>query len=123
MEISYGYWSIGEGRNFCRDRGSHGARFWIIGIDLWEICLFHELTLRGFNVERQKSQPTEYKGLQIDEGYRLDLLSGGRIILELKVVDKINDVHYAQLLTYLKLSGRKLGYLINLNTTLLKHGR
>jgi len=61
--------------------------------------------------------------LQIDEGYRLDLLSGGRIILELKVVDKINDVHYAQLLTYLKLSGRKLGYLINLNTTLLKHGR
>jgi GxxExxY protein len=88
----------------------------------YERCLFHELTLRGIKVERQKSQPIEYKGLQIDEGYRLDLLVDGRIILELKVVDRINDIHYAQLLTYLKLSGCNLGFLINFNTTLLKHG-
>lgn len=88
----------------------------------YERCLFHELTLRGIMVERQKSQPIEYKGLQIDEGYRLDLLVDRQIILELKVVDKINDIHYAQLLTYLKLSSCKLGFLINFNTTLLKHG-
>ena len=79
------------------------------------------MTLRGIEVERQKSKPIDYKGLRIDEGYRLDFSVDGRIILELKVVDKINDVHYVQLLTYLKLSGCNLGCLINFNTTLLKH--
>ncbi len=88
----------------------------------YERCLFHELLLRGIKAERQKKQPIDYKGLKIDEGYRIDILVENEVILELKVVDEFSNVHIAQLLTYLKLSGCKLGYLINFNTNVLKNG-
>jgi len=89
---------------------------------IYERCLIHELQLKGIKAERQKKQPINYKGLEIDEGYRIDILVENEVILELKVVDQLNNVHTAQLLTYLKLSGCKLGYLINFNTELLKNG-
>jgi GxxExxY protein len=88
----------------------------------YEACLVHELTHRGLSVERQKSLPVHFRGIQLDAGYRLDLLVEGCVILELKVVDELTKVHYAQMLTYLKLSGHKLGFLINFNAVPLKHG-
>ena len=88
----------------------------------YERCLIHELLLRDIKAERQKKQPIVYKGLEIDEGYRIDILVEDEIILELKVVEELNNVHMAQLLTYLKLSGCRLGYLINFNTEVLKNG-
>jgi len=88
----------------------------------YERCLVYELTLRGIKAERQKAQPIYYKGLELDEGYRIDILVNGTIILELKAVDAINDIHRAQILTYLKLSNCTLGYLINFNVLLLKDG-
>ncbi len=88
----------------------------------YERCVMHELSLRGIKAERQKPQPIHYKGLELEEGYRLDILVEGEIVLELKVVDHINNLHTAQLLTYLKLSGCFLGYLINFNVPVLKEG-
>lgn len=88
----------------------------------YERCLVHELSLRGIKTERQKVQPIIYKGLELDEGYRLDILVDHQIILELKVVDSLNDIHTAQLLTYLKLSDLRLGYLLNFNVTQMKQG-
>lgn len=88
----------------------------------YEACLAHELNLQGIKAVRQQKQPIHYKGLEIDEAYRIDVIVEDRIILELKVVDQLNDIHLAQLLTYLKLSGCSLGYLINFNVPLLKNG-
>jgi len=88
----------------------------------YERCLVQELTLRGIKTERQKTQPIHYKGLHLDEGYRIDVLVDDQIVLELKVVDHLTDVHIAQLLTYLKLSGHRIGYLLNFNVKLLKSG-
>ena len=88
----------------------------------YEACLVHELTDRGLSVERQKSLPVMYRGAQIEAGYRLDLLVEGCVVLELKAVDELNKIHYAQLLTYLKLSGHRLGFLINFNAVPLKNG-
>ncbi len=85
-------------------------------------CLAHELNLQGVKAVRQRKQPIFYKGLEIDEAYRIDVIVEDKIILELKVVDELNNVHLAQLLTYLKLSGCSLGYLINFNVPLLKDG-
>jgi GxxExxY protein len=88
----------------------------------YERCLDHELSLRGIQGIRQKKQPITYKGLELDEGYRLDILVENQIILELKVVDQLNNIHTAQLITYLKLSGCTLGYLLNFNVTKMKDG-
>ena len=88
----------------------------------YEVCLVHELTNRGLSVERQKSLPVIYRGAQIDAGYRLDMLVEGCVVLELKAVDELSKIHYAQLLTYLKLSGHRLGFLINFNAVPLKNG-
>jgi GxxExxY protein len=88
----------------------------------YEACLAHELELRGYKVERQKPQPIEYKGLRIENGYRLDLCINECVIIELKAVEELHPIHKAQLLTYLKLSKTSLGYLINFNTTLIKQG-
>ena len=88
----------------------------------YEACLAHELNLQNIKAVRQRKQPIHYKGLEIDEAYRIDVIVEDQIILELKVVDKLNDIHLAQLLTYLKLSGCSLGYLINFNVPLLKNG-
>jgi GxxExxY protein len=88
----------------------------------YEACLAHELILQGIKAVRQKKQPIIYKGLEIDEAYRIDVIVEDQIILELKVVDELNNIHMAQLLTYLKLSGCTLGYLMNFNVPLLKDG-
>jgi GxxExxY protein len=85
-------------------------------------CLCHELSLRKLNFEREARIAVGYKGLLIDNAYRADLVVGGRLLVELKSVAKIESLHKAQLLTYLRLTGKKLGLLINFNTELVKHG-
>ncbi len=87
-----------------------------------ETCLDYELTKRGFTVERQVPQPVIYEEIAIDAGYRLDLLINGLVIIELKAIEQLAPIHTAQLLTYLKLSKRTLGLLINFNTPLIKQG-
>ena len=88
----------------------------------YEACLEHELTKRGFTVERQKTQPVHYGGIVIDAGYRLDLLVNDSVIIELKAVEQLLPIHQAQLTTYLKLSRKTLGFLINFNVPLIKNG-
>jgi len=88
----------------------------------YEECLCYELAIRGFTFERQKPLPVSYKGVKLDCGYRLDIVVGGLVILELKAINSIEPIHEAQLLTYLKLSNLKLGILINFNVTILKNG-
>jgi len=88
----------------------------------YETCLAHELSLNNLKFERQKSLPVKYRGTVIDCGYRIDLLVENQAILELKSVEKLLPIHEAQLLTYLKLSGARMGLLINFNVKLLKHG-
>ena len=88
----------------------------------YETCLAYELAQRVLNVERQKPLPIVYKGISLDTGYRLDLLVERKILLELKAVDSLTPLHKAQLLSYLKLSGLRLGLLINFNIKMLKRG-
>ncbi len=87
-----------------------------------EACLEFELQDRGLKVERQKPLPVHYREVHVDCGYRIDLLVEDRVILELKAVDHLHPVHEAQLLSYLKLSGRHLGLLLNFNIPRLKEG-
>jgi len=88
----------------------------------YEKCLCRELELKGLCFEPQKSLPVKYKGIMISTGYRLDLVVENSIIIELKSVEKILPIHEAQLLTYLKLTGLKLGLIINFNVPVLKEG-
>lgn len=88
----------------------------------YQNCLFYELTQRGLHVEKEKALPIVYKEIQLDHGYRIDLLIENKIVLELKTVEYLNDVHEAQILTYLKLGEYPLGLLINFHTKLLKNG-
>ncbi len=88
----------------------------------YEECMSHELNLRGLSFERQKPLALTYKSKNLDCGYRLDIVIEGLVILELKAVDRIEPIHEAQLLTYLKLSSLKLGILINFNVPVLKKG-
>lgn len=88
----------------------------------YEECLFFELAKTGLQVEKQKPLPLVYEDVKLDVGYRVDLLINKKVIIEIKSVDAINDIHVAQLLTYLKLSGCKVGLLINFNVSLLKEG-
>ena len=88
----------------------------------YDECLCRELSICGLSFERQKPLAVSYKGVKLDCGYRLDVVVGGSVILELKTVDQIEPIHEAQLLTYLKLSGLKLGILINFNVPILKEG-
>ena len=88
----------------------------------YEECLSHEFSFRNFSFERQKSLPLIYKGKKLDCGYRLDLVVGNAIILELKSCEKIEPIQKAQLLTYLKLSGLHLGLILNFNTTVMRDG-
>jgi len=88
----------------------------------YEACLVFELVERGAQVERQKALPVRYRGVVIDCGYRIDLLVGGQLIVELKAVERILPVHEAQLLTYLRLSGLSVGLLLNFNVPVLKSG-
>ena len=88
----------------------------------YEECLCYELSLIGLQVERQKSLPIEYKGIKIDNGYRLDIVVENKVVIELKSVEILLPIHTAQLLTYLKLSHIKYGLLINFNVKSLKEG-
>ncbi len=88
----------------------------------YEGCLLHELAERELYAERQKALPVVYKGLHIDCGYRIDLLVGREVIVELKAVARIEPIHEAQLLSYLKLSGCHIGLLINFNVKQLTMG-
>ena len=88
----------------------------------YEECLCHELKLRGLHFQRQVPLPVAYKGVRLDCGYRLDVVVEDKVILELKSVQEIEAIHEAQLLTYLRLSGKRVGLLVNFNTVLLKDG-
>jgi GxxExxY protein len=88
----------------------------------YEACLAYELKKLNYLVESQKSLPVVYEEVKLDAGYRIDLLVESKIVIELKSVEAINDVHVAQILTYLKLSGNKIGLLINFNVKDLKEG-
>jgi GxxExxY protein len=89
---------------------------------VYEVCLLRELNKRGLNADRQVMLPIVYDGLRLDAGLRLDLVVERRVVVELKAVDALLAVHKAQLLTYLKLSGYRLGLLVNFNTALIKYG-
>lgn len=89
---------------------------------VYEICLAHELEKKGLRVERQVALPLVYESLRMDAGFRLDLLVEGRLIVEVKAVEVVLPVHISQVLTYLKLSGNRLGFLINFNVALIKDG-
>jgi GxxExxY protein len=88
----------------------------------YEECLFFELRQQNLKVEKQKPMPLIYKEVKLDIGYRLDILVENKVIIEVKSVDTFNEVHFAQILTYLKLSGCKLGLLVNFNVRHLKDG-
>jgi len=88
----------------------------------YDECLCHELKLQGIPFERQKPLPVNYKGIQLDCGYKLNILVDKLVILEVVAVEEIAPIHEAQLLTYLKLSGLWLGLLINFNVEVLKDG-
>jgi GxxExxY protein len=88
----------------------------------YEQCLAQELSLRNIAFERQKPLPVYYKGTQLDCGYRLDLLIDGTIVVEVKAIEALLPIHHAQLLSYLKLGGWKLGLLINFHVPLLRDG-
>lgn len=89
---------------------------------VYEGCMEHELQKKGLDVRRQVVLSVVYDELEFKEAYRLDLLVENSVIVEIKATERIHDVHRAQLLTYLKLSKRKLGLLITFNTELIKHG-
>lgn len=89
---------------------------------VYEKCLALELVERGFDVEVQKQIPVAYRNLRLDAGFRADLIVDRNVLVELKSVDTLQPVHTAQVLTYLKLTGLRLGFLINFNTRLLKDG-
>ena len=89
---------------------------------IYEECLAEELELRHFKVERQVNAPVHYKGRPLGRSMRMDMRVEGRVLVEVKTVDCFHDAHRAQLLTYLKLTGCKLGLLLNFNEALLKEG-
>jgi len=88
----------------------------------YEECLCHEFNLRGLKFQRQLALPVEYKDVKLDCGYRLDLVIEDSVVLELKCVEHTLPVHEAQLLTYLKLTGKRVGLIINFNVAVLVRG-
>jgi GxxExxY protein len=88
----------------------------------YEECLCHELHLRGISFERQVPLPVEYKGVKLDCGYRLDLIVEQALVLEIKCLEHILPVHEAQLLTYLKTTGKRVGLILNFNVAVLVRG-
>ncbi|MCK4295711.1 MAG: GxxExxY protein [Candidatus Marinimicrobia bacterium] len=88
----------------------------------YEECLYYELQKESLNVEKQKPLPLIYEEVKLDIGYRVDLLVNHKVIIEIKSVEALNNVHLAQILTYLKLPDCKLGLLINFNVALIKNG-
>jgi GxxExxY protein len=88
----------------------------------YQECLYYELIDAGLEVEKQKPLPLVYKEVRLDAGYRLDLIVEKKVIIEVKSIEAINDIHVAQLLTYLKISGCKVGLLVNFNVLKLTAG-
>lgn len=89
---------------------------------VYEIVLAHELSRRGLHVDRQVPVSIEYDGIRFDEGFRADMIVENKVILELKSVEKVTAAHKKQIQTYLRLTGHKLGYLLNFGEALMKHG-
>ena len=85
-------------------------------------CLFYKIQQEGLKVEKEKAMPLVFENVHLECGYRMDLLVENKLVIEIKSVDALNDVHLAQTLTYMKLGNFKLGLLINFNVVLLKHG-
>lgn len=85
-------------------------------------CLFYKIFKNGLYVEKEKPLPLIYEGIKLDCGYRLDIVVENKLVLELKSVENLHDLHFAQTLTYLKIGNYKLGLLINFNVLLLKNG-
>ncbi|MCX6036427.1 MAG: GxxExxY protein [Chloroflexi bacterium] len=90
--------------------------------NVYEICFCHELKKRGLSFQRQVSVPITYDGITFNEGFRLDVLVEGKVICEIKTVENLNDIHQAQLLSQMKLTGKRLGFLINFNVAVIKYG-
>ena len=88
----------------------------------YEECLYYELNKTDLLIEKQKPLPLIYEEVKLDVGYRVDLFVNRKVIIEIKAVESLTDVHLAQILTYLKLTGSKLGMLINFNVALIKKG-
>lgn len=88
----------------------------------YEACLFYEIQKTGLNSEKQKALPLIYHEVNLDAGYRIDIIVENKVIVEIKSVEALNDVHIAQVLTYLKLSRCKIGLLLNFNVKSLKQG-
>jgi GxxExxY protein len=88
----------------------------------YEECLFYELSKTNLVIERQKPLPLFYETIKMEIGYRLDFLIDNKVVIEVKAVEALNDVHKAQVITYLKLSGTKLALLVNFNVVLIKDG-
>jgi len=88
----------------------------------YEECLYFELKKTGLRIEKQKPLPLIYEEIKLEIGYRLDIIVENKLILEIKSVDALNEIHFAQLLTYLKLTDCKLGLLLNFNVILIKNG-
>jgi GxxExxY protein len=89
---------------------------------VYEICLCHELSIRGILFQRQLDLPIFYEGIRLESGLRIDILVDNCVILEIKTVEKLAPIHDAQLLTYLKLTNQRLGFLLNFNVPIMKHG-
>ena len=89
---------------------------------VYEVVLAFELRRRGLRVERQIPIPVTYAGLKFDEGFRVDLIVEDKVIIELKCVERLNNAHKKQLLTYLRLADKRLGYLLNFGEALMKKG-
>jgi GxxExxY protein len=87
----------------------------------YELCLAHELELRGLRVERQRPVPLRYKGISLDCGYRIDLIADDAIVVEIKAVERLLPVHHAQLLTYLRLTELRVGLLVNFHSAVIKN--
>ena len=88
----------------------------------YQECLYYELILGGLKVQKEKPMPIVYKEVKLDHGYRIDLLVEDKVVIEIKTIDAFNDVHTAQVLTYLKPGNYKLGLLLNFQVTVLKDG-
>jgi len=88
----------------------------------YQTCLMYELKVKGLNVESEIRLPIVYKNIKLDHGYRIDILVENNIVLELKTVESFSQVHYAQVLTYMKLGNYPIGYLLNFEVSLLKEG-
>ena len=90
--------------------------------NVYKECLYHKIKQAGFKVEKEKSIPLIFEDVKLECGYRIDLLVEEKLVIELKSVETLSELHFAQTLTYLKLGNYKLGLLLNFNTVLLKEG-